>query len=333
MKHGANIYKYAKFLKIKDSEILDFSSNINSYHPKIKIQLDEDVLARYGDNSYALLKKSITKKYSIKKSQIALYNGASSAIFNLIKSFKEKNFYLYAPLYGEYETASLASKKVIHKIDRFKNIYKKPKKNSVVVFVNPSTPDGKYYNLKRLFKIWQTQNCSVILDESFLEFENLKSYRSIINHYKKLYIIQSFSKFYSCAGVRVGAIFSAKENIKKLQIPLWSLSSFDVEFLVKRLDDKNFTNKSKKLHLKNKKELYKILKNSKLFSKIYDSDSNFFLVKTNYAKQIFNQLLKDKILVRLCGSFDNLSDDHLRFGVKDKFLHRRLKESINKINI
>ena len=258
---------------------------------------------------------------------MALYNGATSAIFELFKTLKQQRVYLYAPLYGEYKRA-LPKEKQIIKINRFKDIYVKPKKDSIVVFVNPSTPDAKHYDLKKLFKLWKKRNCTIILDESFIEFEKLKSLRNQINTYKKLYIIQSFSKFYSCAGVRIGAIFSDKSNIKRLKTPMWNLSSFDVAFLTKRLQDKAFEKKSKKLHKKNKKELFEILKDSKLFSKIYKSDSNFFLVKSKKSGKIFKHLLKHKILVRTCESFDFLSDDYLRFAVKDSYSHHKLTEAL-----
>ena len=208
MKHGAGIYKVAKKLNCRYDEVIDFSSNINTYQPKTDIKLTNSILVRYGDSGYSKLKKEISKYYSIKKNQLKLYNGATAAIFELFKNLKEKNIYLYAPLYGEYEKAAKQSGKKIFKIDRFKNINTIPKKNSVVVFVNPSTPDGKFYKLFKLFKIWKKQNCTIVLDESFIEFEKLKSFRDEIDNYKKLYIIQSFSKFYASAGVRVGAIFS-----------------------------------------------------------------------------------------------------------------------------
>jgi len=331
MKHGANIYKYAKELDCHSDEIIDFSSNINSYHPNIDITPTNDMLVKYADTSYTALKKSISKKYQIKKSQVALYNGATSAIFELLKSLQNKRVYLYAPLYGEYEKAVTKDKKII-KINRFEELYKRPKKGSIVVFVNPSTPDAKFYNLEKLFKLWKKQNCTIILDESFLEFQNLKSLRNQIETYKKLYIIQSFSKFYSCAGVRIGAIFSNKHNIKKLKTPLWNISSFDAEFLTSRVSDKSFDKKSKKLHKKHKEELVKVLLYSKLFSKIYKSDSNFILTESKKAKEIFKHLLKHKVLVRTCGSFDYLDDNHLRFAVKDTNAHNRLTEVLNSLH-
>ena len=329
MKHGAGIYKMAKELECKSDEIIDFSSNINSYNPNTNITLTQNSLVRYGDSSYSDLKKIIAKKMRLKKKQIALYNGATSAIFELIRSFKEKDIYLYAPLYGEYEKAAKLSNKKIHKINRFKELYKEPKKNSIVVFVNPSTPDGKFYDLKKLFRVWKKQKCTIILDESFLEFQNLKSLRNQINNYKKLYIIQSFTKFYACAGVRIGAVFSHKDNIKELKTPLWNLSSFDVKYLSKRLQNKEFSKRSKKSHKKMKQELQKILKKSKLFSKIYKSDSNFILTKSKDAKKIFKYLYKNKILVRTCGSFDFLTDDYLRLAVKDTNSYKKLTKVLN----
>ncbi len=327
--HGANIYKYATQIGCKSSEIIDFSSNINSYHPKMKIKLTDTMLVKYADSSYRSLKKPIAKKYQISKNQISLYNGATSAIFQLIKSLKQKRIYLYAPLYGEYEKAIEKDKK-IYKINRFKNLYKKPKKGSIVVFVNPSTPDGRYYDLDRLYALWKKQNCIVILDESFLEFKNLDSLRNQINSDKKLYIIQSFSKFYSCAGVRIGAVFSHKTNIKNLKIPIWNISSFDAKFLTKRVSDKKFDKTSKKYYKSDKKQLLKILKRSNLFSKIYKSDSNFILTKSKKSKKIFNYLLKHKILVRDCKSFDYLSKDYLRFAVKNSMAHNKLKTVLKK---
>ena len=318
MTHGANIYKYAKKIGSKADEIIDFSSNINLYQPDIDLNITPSLIAKYPDSKYKDLKKIIASNYKIKSSQIALFNGATSAIYELFASLLEKKVYLYAPLYSEYEKAALKSKKDIYKIDRLENIFGEVDKKSIVVFVNPATPEGKYYNLDKLIQKWIDLKCVIVLDESFLEFEELKSYRDFINKYKKLYVIQSFSKFYSSAGVRVGAIFSNKKNIKKLTTPLWNLSSLDVEFLKKRLIDEDFKRYSKELHIIQKERLLEILKNSELFEKIVPSNSNFILTYSKDADFIFKHLLKNRILVRVCDSFDYLDKNWLRFAVKDK---------------
>jgi len=328
MKHGAGIYKVAKKLDCSPDEIIDFSSNINLYQPETELKLSAKEIARYGDNSYSDLKKIIAKKYKIKKSQIALYNGATSAIFELMRKLKANDVYLYAPLYGEYEKAAKEAGKKVHILSRLYDYEREPKKGSIVLFVNPTTPDGKQYDLERLFPLWKRQKCTIVIDESFIEFENHKSFINQIKNYNKLYFIKSFTKFYACAGVRIGAIFSQKSALKKFKTPLWNLSTFDVAFLSQRLQDKEFQTRAKKLHKKQKNELQKILEKSKLFDYIIPSDTNFILVHSKEGYKIYKHLLKHKILVRTAGSFDFLSNDCLRFAVKDKPSQKALKYAL-----
>ena len=325
MLHGANIYKYAKELGCKVDEIVDFSSNINCYQADCKLHISNETITKYADTNYTKLKDTIAKEYKIDAKEIALYNGATSAISALMQKIKSNTIYLYAPLYGEYQKAALQNEKKIYKINRFEDINAKVEKKSIVVFVNPSTPDGKYYELDKLFLKWKKKRCSIILDESFLEFELHKSLRKEIKEYKKLYIIQSFSKFYSCAGVRIGAIFANKKSIKKLTPPLWNISSFDAKFLQNRLNDTEFKQKTLQIHKEQKEELKNILIKSNIFDKIVQSDANFILVHTPNAIKLFKYLLSHKILVRTGGSFDFLSNEWLRFAVKDRKSHKKLE--------
>ena len=332
MKHGANIYKYAKQIMCQPEDIIDFSSNINVHQPQNFLRIPSTVVSKYGNSTYKNLKELIAKNYKINHNQIALFNGATSAIYELFRTLKKKNVFLYAPLYGEYEKAALLAKKTIYHIDRINKPQESPKKNSIVVFVNPSTPEGTYYKLDKLLNKWIDLNCTIILDESFLEFEALKSQRKKINAYKKLYIVQSFSKFYSCAGVRIGAIFSHKKNIKNLQTQPWNISSLDEYFLRSRLLDKAFKKKTLALHKRQKKQLKSILEHSKLFDEIRKSDANFILVHSTQGKAIFEFLLNRKLLVRTCGSFKYLTDDWLRFAVKDKASHKKLQKALKAFN-
>jgi len=327
MTHGADIYKYAKKIDCNPEEIIDFSSNVNLYQPEIQLSFDSTLVAKYPDSNYTDLKKVIADKYEIESSQIALFNGATSAIHTLLDSLKRQDLYLYEPLFGEYEKA--ANKKNIYRINRITDIESHPTDDSIIVFVNPSTPEGEYYDLAELLEIWMEANCTIILDESFLEFEELQSYREKINEYKKLYIIQSFSKFYSCAGVRVGAIFSHKKNIKKLPSQVWNISALDSQFLKQRLVDEEFITTSKELHKTQKAQLLSILENSSHFDEIVESQANFILTHTQKGEELFQHLLTHKILVRDCESFTYLDKNWLRFAVKNKQNHERLKETLS----
>jgi len=329
MLHGGNIYKYAKELDCDPKEIIDFSSNINAYHSQKAISLSEDLIRKYANSDYPELKTTLAENYKTDVKNIALFNGATAAIYALFGSLKGKKVYLYAPLYGEYEKAALANNKDIYKINRIEDIDAEVDKKSIVVFVNPSTPEGSFYDLEDLFLEWKSKKCTVVLDESFIEFEAHKSLKKHINDYKRLYIIQSLTKFYACPGVRIGAIFSNKKNIRSLTTPLWNISSFDTAFIQERLGDADFKRASHKMHLEQKEELQMILKNSQLFDRIVESEANFILTQSSHAIEIFKHLLAHKILVRSCESFDYLDASWIRFAVKDKASHQKLQEALS----
>ncbi len=332
-KHGGDINSFAKKLNCKENEIIDLSSNINFIKPNIQIDFNSISISSYPD--YKGLYKAISNHYNILNSQIELYNGGSSAIFRLFENLGLKRCIIYSPAYLEYKKAAKKYNYKIELINRFEDIYKKPKRNSLVIFVNPSTPDGKYYNLNKLFKIWEKQNCTLLIDESFLEFSQKKSAIKYLKSYENLYILKSMTKFYSSAGIRVGTIISTKKNIKKLREkePLWKLSTFDMNYLIEALKDKKFKKTTIKKNKQNKKLLINLLKNYSFIEKVYKSDANFLLIKLKNikAKELQKVLEKEKIMIRNCSNFDFLDTSYVRIAVKSKSSIKILKKALNRI--
>ena len=329
-RHGGNILEAAMRCGCAPEKIVDFSSNINSRSPKVTIAVTRDMIRPYADPEYGSLRRAVAARYGLKASQTALFNGASSAIFALFEALRPKQCVLYAPLYGEYKEAAERYASKVRLIDRFRALGAKPPKGSTVVFVNPSTPDGKCYDLEALMRLWAKRGCTVIVDESFLEFTGRPSVRKFLKRYKKLYIVQSLTKFYACAGVRVGALFSHPKNLAALKRPAWPISSFDAAYMGEALKDKKHAKRSRKEQAKRHAELAKLLKNSPLFSKVYPSEANYIMVKSRRpAAEAAAELLAHRILVRDCSNFDFLGTHHLRFAVKDKKSHKKLEKALH----
>jgi threonine-phosphate decarboxylase len=328
--HGGDIYSFSKALKLKPKDIIDFSSNINYLHPKVKIKNIN--IAPYPDKNYTHLKQIFAKKYNITQKNITFFSGGSEAIFEFIKNSPKDKVTLYAPIYLEYERAAKIYKKEIFFINRFKNIYKKPIKNSLVIFVNPSTPDGKYYNIKKLLKIWKKRECQVLIDESFLDFSDKNSAISFLKEYKNITILKSLTKIYSSAGVRVGVLISNKKCIKKLEStkPLWLISKYDEEYVKQALLKKSFVKKTQKSLKKNRDFLKRVLIKSSYFSKVYNSNANFLLAKLKkITSSKLQQKLKDShILIRDCSNFTFLNKKYVRFAVKSKKDIKKLKNAL-----
>ena len=331
--HGGQIEKFAFDLGCRVDEIIDLSSNINFVKPQINIDFNTLDISSYP--TYDKLYEKIALNYGVETSQIELFNGGSSAIFTLFKHLALQTCTIYSPAYLEYKKAALNFDYELNLINRFSNINENVKENSLVIFVNPSTPDGKYYELEELMKTWIEKSCTILVDESFLDFCDKASAIKYLEIYDKLYILKSMTKFYSSAGIRVGTIVSTKENIEKLKEfePMWKLSQFDSNYLQAALDDKLFKNISKAINIKNKIELENILKNSILIEEVFESSANYLLVKLkNLKAKEFQELLKPyKIMVRDCSNFDFLDERFIRIAVKSSNANEILQKALEEI--
>lgn len=331
--HGGQIEKFAFDLGCSVSEIIDLSSNINFVKPQINIDFNTLDISSYP--TYDKLYEKIAFNYGVEASEIELFNGGSSAIFTLFKHLCLQTCTIYSPAYLEYKKASLNFGYELNTINRFEDINENVKENSLVIFVNPSTPDGKYYDLEELMQKWMENSCTILIDESFLDFCDKPSAIKYLETYDKLYILKSMTKFYSSAGIRVGTIVSTKENIQKLKEfePMWKLSQFDSNYLQAALDDKLFKNISKAINIKNKIELENILKNSILVEEIFESSANYLLVKLSNlnAKEFQEKLKPYKIMVRDCSNFDYLDERFVRIAVKSSSANEILEKALKEI--
>ncbi len=329
-KHGGDITNFAKKIGCRIDEVIDLSSNINFIKPRVDIDIQN--ISSYPN--YDILYKTIAKEYGVNIDELELFNGATTAIYSLFREFNLDRCTLFAPIYLEYKRASLINGYRIEYINRLLDIRYNITPNSLVIFVNPSTPDGKFYNIDSLIKECRDKNCTLLIDESFLDFTNFKSAVKYIKSYKKLYILKSMTKFYGSAGIRVGGVISNSQNIYKLREkePIWKISEFDSRYIIESLKDKSF--KKRVRDSNNRDKLIEVLRQSRYINKIYTSSVNFLLVKLNIdAKEFQNLLIPYKIMVRDCSNFDFLDSSFIRIAVKDNLSIERLREAICKIYI
>ena len=150
--HGGNIHAFADELRCDANEIIDFSSNIH-FEQAVDWRELRLNLQPYADPNYTDLKKAIKQRYALAENvEIEIFNGASAAIFALLRLLKPENLVLYAPIFSDYARVAESLNCHFHIINRFYDDLLVPvPENSTIIFVNPSTPDGKLYNLAALF--------------------------------------------------------------------------------------------------------------------------------------------------------------------------------------
>jgi threonine-phosphate decarboxylase len=323
MNHGGNIYRFAERLGCLPEQVLDFSANINPAQAVDLSCLQDVSLTPYADPDYNLLKQAINRRYPVPAGvDIELFNGASAAIFALLRSLQPKDLVLYTPLYGEYAHIAGELGCTVHNINRFNGVMADIPERSTVIFVNPSTPDGQLYDMPNLLQKWQVADCTIILDESFLDFCEADSAAEQITHYDKLYVIKSLSKFYGCAGVRVGFVVAAAAAIKELRRlePAWKLSSLDMAYMQQSLANTAFIGQTREQTAQLRALLHQALQDSGLFDKVYPGQANFLLARLSNLDgyQLQAQLEPARILIRVCDNFEGLDKSHVRFAAKDE---------------
>jgi len=320
--HGGDVVNFAKKIGSNVEDIVDLSSNINFIKPKIDIDFNSLKIDSYPNYEEQIC--VIAKRYDVSSCNIELFNGASVAIDSLLRELAtcrtEKVCTIYSPAYLEYKRVALKYGFKIEHINRFDDLDKEPSNGSIVIFVNPSTPDGRFYDIKPLLDLWKSKSCKVIVDESFLDFCNGDSATRYIDSFENLYIVKSLTKYYACAGVRVGVVVSNKDAIQKLSStqPLWKISSFDSAYIISALKDNSFDKRSRLANITSKEYLTKILKSSPIVKKIYPTQANFILSQLKIeASKFQSYLVPYKIMVRDCSNFDFLDSYHIRVAVKD----------------
>jgi len=320
LQHGGNVVAFAKRVGCKADEVIDLSSNINFVKPHINLDFNTLNIASYPN--YDTLYQALAQNYGLEANQIELFNGATVGIHTLFRELDLKHCTLYAPLYAEYQHSAKSYGYEIDIVNRFDGMRQEVKKNSLVIFVNPSTPDGIYYDLELLLEQWREKNCTVLIDESFLDFTDFPSMTKYLRDYDKLYILKSMTKFYASAGIRIGAVFSNEKNIQKLseKEPLWKVSEFDSQYLKSALRDKGFKQRSQELNALNKALLIEVLESSPWVEKVFPSAVNFILIqlKDIDAKSFQEKLEPFKIMVRACSNFNFLDEKFVRIAVKEK---------------
>jgi threonine-phosphate decarboxylase len=192
--------------------------------------------------------------------------------------------------------------------------------------------------MQDLLSQWQAADCTIIVDESCLDFCIAESVAGLITQYDKLYVIKSLSKFYGCAGIRIGFILAAVQAIKELKRfePAWKLSSFDMAYMQQALANTAFIEQTRRQTAYRRELLTKALQASALFERVYPGQANFLLAKLandGDGHWLQERLASSGLLIRVCDNFTGLDKSYVRFAVKDEKAIEQLAHCLKAIHL
>ncbi|WMC19333.1 MAG: aminotransferase class I/II-fold pyridoxal phosphate-dependent enzyme [Candidatus Carsonella ruddii] len=215
-----------------------FSISKNIFFLLNIISKNFEKLKFYPDYNNTQFINVISKNYKINKKKIFISNGSDESLFFLFflfKNFKLKIPKISYPFYNVYSSFH----KIIKKNIKFKNILKL--KN--IFLAIPNSPTGEYLKKKNIIKKINKKKFFLI-DEAYSDYYNF-GYKKYINNNNNLIIINTLSKAFSAAGIRIGFIFSNNYIIEKIKLIKQCFNSYNINIIsnfigIETLKDKDF---------------------------------------------------------------------------------------------
>lgn len=285
---------------------------------------------RYPDPHQEAVKAKISKLKGIPTEQIFLGNGSDEAIDLILRVFcnpGEDNIVNPDPTYGMYEVCAHINDVELRKVKLEEDFSLNAQKlldatddeTKVIFLCSPNNPSANLFNKKEVEKILTQFKGIVVIDEAYIDFSIKDTWMNRLDEFPNLIIIQTLSKAWGLAAIRMGMAFASPEIIgllSKVKYP-YNINQLAQEYALEQLDKESEKDAWVADILHERKVLIEALKELSYVQKIYPSDANFVLVKVEDANGKYKSLADMGIIVRNRSSV-TLCEDCLRITVGSK---------------
>jgi histidinol-phosphate aminotransferase len=295
---------------------------------------------RYPDPRQTELKSKIAPVKKVPPENIFLGNGSDEPIDLLIRAFctpGKDNIVAIAPTYGMYRVAADVNDVKVIEAPLNTDYTLSPKTvldtvtadTKMIFLCSPNNPTGNALEKEAMLEILNNFNGLVIVDEAYIDFCPEKSLLSELLEHPNLVVLQTFSKAWGMAGIRLGMAFASQEIIdvlNRIKYPyniniLTQLKAMELIELEKEKSD------WVKILVSEREKLAEKLREFPFVVEVYPSDANFLLVKTHDPRGIYHYLVEEKIIVR-DRSGVALCEGSLRISVGSEMENQRLIEAL-----
>ncbi|MEZ5345947.1 MAG: histidinol-phosphate transaminase [Pyrinomonadaceae bacterium] len=266
---------------------------------------------RYPDPMQVKIKEKIGRRESVFSDGIFVGNGSDEAIDLLFRVFcrpKIDNVLICPPTYGMYEISAAINDTEVKKANLTEDFELDPQvinsvadPNTKLLFIcSPNNPTGNSLDREVILEIIRKFNGIVVIDEAYVHFSGKPGFISEIENFENIVVLRTFSKAWGLAGLRVGLAFANPDIIdlfNKVKPP-YNVSEIAQRAILEALENEESAAEMISAVIKQRAILAEKLSNLKFVKKIYPSDANFILVKTDRADAIYELLIAEKIVVR-----------------------------------
>ena len=282
---------------------------------------------RYPDPLQLQVKEKISALKGVPVENIFLGVGSDEPIDLLYRIFCEPqtdNVVALEPTYGMYSVCADINNVEYRKVSLKENyqfsaeeLLAATDENSKIIWLcSPNNPTGNALDAAEIEKVLKNFSGIVAVDEAYIDFSSQPSYLKVLKEYPNMVVLQTFSKAWGSAGVRLGMAFASEEIIKifnKVKYP-YNVNVLTQRYAIKLLDNFSQVEKKVKAILKNREKLEKQLAKVECVKEVYPTDANFILVKTTDSDAIYKYLIEKGIVARNRNGI-TLCDNCLRITV------------------
>ena len=276
---------------------------------------------RYPDPYQKKLKEKLAFIKQIEASQIFIGNGSDECIDNLYRTFcipGKDNIIICPPTYPMYEVGANINNIEIKSAPLLENyqlnlahIEQLVNENTKIIWVcSPNNPTGNSLDRIDIETILNHFNGIVVVDEAYINFSKQKSFAQSLLDYPNLVVLQTLSKAWGLAGIRLGMAFASNEIIAYMNKvkPPYNISIVAQELALTALEEVGQVN-DMIMHLVDMRNaLAEVIESMPYVEKVYPSDTNFLFVKIPNARSLYEYLLTKGIVVRDRSSLENCAD-------------------------
>jgi histidinol-phosphate aminotransferase len=315
------MFELNNILRENIKNLTPYSSARDEYTGEASVFLDanenaygsplETAYNRYPDPLQYQVKLKLSQIKGVPPRNIFLGNGSDEAIDILFRSFCNPgvdNVIIVPPTYGMYQVSAnindVEAKKVLlteeYQLD-LEGIAEAIDKNTKLIFIcSPNNPTGNSINRDDIETLLANFNGLVVIDEAYINFSRQKTFIQELTEYANLVVLQTLSKAWGLAGLRVGMAFASEEIIEVMNKvkPPYNVNEASQQLALQALNNVSLVNLWIKETLEERDGLVLALKGFDFVLDIYPSDANFILVKTTGAKAIYDFLVQHGIIIR-----------------------------------
>lgn len=293
-------------------------ANENSLGSPVRNQLE---LHRYPTPTQNALRKKIAEWRQVDFENVFLGVGSDEAIDLIMRIFcepRQDSIITTPPTYGMYKVSANINNVGVKEVLLTESFQLQPDKilkevdnqTKVLFLCSPNNPTANGMKRTDLLKLIAQFPGIVVVDEAYIDFSGQESMAGLVQQYPNLVVLQTFSKSFGLAGIRLGIAFSNPQTISymmKVKAP-YNVNKLTAQTALEAFDNMKLMKFNIEKILEEREYISEQLNHAEEVEKVYPSDANFLLFKIKNAKEVYRKLTDRGVIVRYRGNEPHCED-------------------------